>query len=512
MSRIALLLVFLILLPAYAAGQQEVFTMERGGELRSLADVDGSRILYLGGPVFFRGSRGTILQSDSAVVNQRTGTRTFVGNVEFRDQARVLTSDWLTHVGPRQFLRARGDVRYRDVDTGSTIRGGELDYQRSRSEGEEDRIMVRHGRPEAMLYRAEGEDSAEPLIVEADSIAVLGRTEFRGMGTVDFTRGDARGSSELASFNETSGILLLEENARVATDRFDVTGEWIRGETEGENLRTLVVREDAVLTGEEVTVEAPELSMFFDDGVLQRLVGVSMLTGSAGDAERPEGERTPAPRRELGEPPVAREEGGAAGEEMAVAGEEAAQRPAAPRDRQADAVETGPQVHAVAEGLDLLADSLEVLAPDQVVETLTAVGNAHAERIEAGEPPSGASPLTRNDWIRGDTITADFADGPDIVPGETPRPVDEEEATGERVLERVTASGVDQPASTLYRLAGEGTEDAVGDVNYLLATRIVLHLREGRVVEVDAAGPVEGLYLTRESSGTESGAEREAGS
>ena len=95
----------------------------------------------------------------------------------------------------------------------------------------------------------------------------------------------------------------------------------------------------------------------------------------------------------------------------------------------------------------------------------------------------------RTDWLRGDTIVGTFvqveavADSLGAVAaGDTAR-LD---------LESLTAIG---NARSLYRMeASNGGADQEA-VNYLTASRIELHFRDGDVATVETVGPVDGVHL-----------------
>jgi hypothetical protein len=160
---------------------------------------------------------------------------------------------------------------------------------------------------------------------------------------------------------------------------------------------------------------------------------------------------------------------------------------------------------ALSADFKLIADSIDALAPAQVLETVTAVGAAFGESLAADSTAPADTTATetpeliRHDWVRGDTIIARFtAAPPPTEPTDTAGP--------DRVLEQLDAmAGDSQPASSLYRM-----EDRQA-VNYLVARRIIVKMLAGQVTTVEADQEVHGLYLRSPGTGAEPTNERTGG-
>ncbi|HUH13191.1 MAG TPA: hypothetical protein VMK65_08780 [Longimicrobiales bacterium] len=455
------------------------------------SEVTGGSVQQIEGPLTFRCSGGLTIDADQGIRFEPQAERRFIGNVVLRDSAQLLTTDYMTVFGREERLLARGSVVFTDLTTGSVITGYEMErFARTFPAGEE-RTVVR-GRPHAVLQRGPGEAAAEPappLIVDSDSMVIRGREHFRALGAVALRRGELHGVGTEAVYDGEAGLLELVgagasgrpgalPRATLDAETFDLAADRVVAELAGEEIRHLTATGEAVLTSEQASVQGPRLDLFFTDGALDRLVGVVRAAQAAAPEEAPVAEAVveePAPE----ELPLPRRSVRAAAPVRTEA--------ARPGPEAGEAEEERPRVRAVAEGLRMVSDSLEILAPGEVIDQVTAVGDAFAERLPAGEADAETLPdIIARDWIRGDTIVGWFADAP------APAPAD----TAQRVLERLLAvGGARRPATSLHRMQGEG---AGQDVSYLAARRITLLLVAGEVSDVQAEGPVKGLYLTRE--------------
>jgi hypothetical protein len=172
---------------------------------------------------------------------------------------------------------------------------------------------------------------------------------------------------------------------------------------------------------------------------------------------------------------------------------------------------------ALAEGFSLVADSIEVEAPEGILETVFAYGGARGESRQSASSNESARPdddggpadglgsldaVLSQDWIEGDTIVATFARaghldgaGASGASGEAPQ----------YVPSRIVAVG---NARTLYRSPPETQGSDPGEetapsrdswaISYLVADQIILSLVAGQVENVQAEGTVTGLQLEPE--------------
>lgn len=435
---------FLVILPTGLSGRQHGCNLIRSGDWNIFNAGAPNEVVFMGGPVHFECDGGITVKADSAV--RMPERLQLIGQVFYGDSVKTLTSRQLDYFPREGRLFARGDVEYLDRATGSTIQGQELHHERESAVRAESRTVVQ-GRPHG-VFRPQRRDGAaadtatQPFEVDAEWMEFIGQRAFRASGNVELVRGALRGFSNWAEFDNETERLVLTGSARVLDEQYELTAERIEAVLVGEQLSELFASTNARLTGEDVTIESYEIRMFTDDGALSRL--------------------------------VARTRGGLP-------------------DPNAD------RVRATAEELLLLADSLDVLAPGQRIETLIAVGRAYAERT-ADTVDVGLPEIAAKDWVRGDTITGHFAPATKAADPDTAASASAADSSrNEVVLERLIASGPNGTAQALFRFRDRNTgpEDPPA-ISYTIADRIVLVLRNGEVEKAEAVGEnqdIRGIHL-----------------
>jgi len=146
---------------------------------------------------------------------------------------------------------------------------------------------------------------------------------------------------------------------------------------------------------------------------------------------------------------------------------------------------------ALAEDFTLTADSIEVVAPAQVLDHITAVGRARGvstarDSLNVEDLPE----IARDDWLEGDTVVATFVrlEAAEGEPADT--------AAARYQLDRLVASGA---ARSLYRMEPSDTTSRPGvdrpAVHYVTGTVIVIVLADGQVERMDVEGPTRGWHL-----------------
>lgn len=507
-------LLLLVGLAAPAAGQQ-VCRMLPGAQLLNRVVSGGRETIFISGPVDFRCTGGITIRADSAVTSRGGGPLELIDRVFYQDSVKTLTADWLNYLARQKQLFARGDVELTARDDGSVISGPRLEYRGERPGRDQAETIVEgegEARAHARMYPRSGEGGADaangrpaasdrpepgadagpppasdtaasPLDVDADRIELTGEDAYRAIGRVELRRGDTRGYGREATFDRDGGRFRLMGDARVASDEYDLSGAEIEGVLAGDTLRDVVARGDAVLTADELQVTAPTLRIHFRDGEVHRLVAV----------------------REAADEPAF-----------------AAARP-----------------RARAQDVELVADSIDALAPTQRLERVVAVGDAYGERTADSLGVELPGPIAR-DWIRGDTIVGYFreataraaarADSVEPTAADTAAddavdraraaaldtaaaaPSAPADSAGERrmVLDRIVAVGVAGDARSVYRVWPENAEADRPDVNYIIARRITLSFGDDGVRLLEADGPIRGIHLqpgrdsarTRDAEGT----------
>lgn len=127
---------------------------------------------------------------------------------------------------------------------------------------------------------------------------------------------------------------------------------------------------------------------------------------------------------------------------------------------------------------DVLADSLEVHMPDQRVERVYAVGGAFME----SDPDSTRFRSDERDWLRGDTIIAQF-DTTEAARRDT---------TSGIAIEQLDALG---NARSFYQLVPQDTAARRPAVNYVTGRVITVAFEDRQVQRVSVLDQASGVYL-----------------
>lgn len=436
--RFFVLLLTIPVLPAAASAQGADCYIVDSGTMNIFNGNTPQELVFIGGGARFRCPNGTTIASDSVARYTGQGLIEFIGHVRYTDPENILTAGYVRYIEPERYAIAQTNVVLTDRRTGSVIRGPLLNYYQAGQGREEALIRIPSGRPHAILVSIAEADSTrrDSTIVDADRMDIRGRDRFDAWGNVELTRGDLVGVGDEISYDRAGGSLRLALDARLTSDDYVLLGDTVRGRTnEADEIEQLTAIGEGRLEGREVTVEAPTIRLFFEAGEVQRMVAVA---NAQTDEEAP----------------------------------------------------LDPFNVAVATSADfrLTADSIDAVAPMQELEQVTAVGHAYGERI-AGEIADATVPtIASRDWMRGDTVIALFAAADTVeVPDSTAR---------RRVeVDRVIAVGVGDRARSTYRVRDEADPEAEPGINYLLARRITIQLKEGGVEAVQADGEVQGMYL-----------------
>lgn len=529
----ALAALCLAVLPASAAGQGTACTLADSRGFTRIATGGGS-IVYIQRPVI-RCDDGTRIRADSAVIFTASNFTQLFRDVFYEDSVRTLAADTAQYFTRQGRLQAQGSVRITDKEDGSWITGERLLYLRRGDAREEAQLTVEGGRPHAVLYPRPDPDAPQgeppvPYLLDADRIFTEGQDYFRATGRVEVHREDLEAYGEEMEYDGRAERMVLQPDGRIVSGTYELSGRVVTLRLPGEELEEIVARENAVLIGEDLRLDAELIRLFLEEGALHRLVATRPP-----ERAPPGGAGRPAPAPPGGE-------GGA--------------------DR-------GPRPRAVAEDFLLTADSIDVLAPGEVLDRLTAVGSARGESLSRDSlNTEDTPPLIRRDWIEGDTILATFvrvdpaaADSLAAEPAPVPEgivadpPAVEADSASEReyALRRLVATG---DARSLYRLepsdtteaaasdtaaaeapaepeeaeappepgeaeggeepsgegaaAGEGPERPRLAVHYVRGARITIDLEDGEVQRMEVEGQTEGIHLEPAGRRT-AGAERGAG-
>lgn len=447
---------------------------------------------------------GVRIRADSARFYDTRDYYELYGNVLYEDADRILRALRAQYYRSTGRLQAQQDIRLTRRSDNALITGENLVYTQG-GPADNGVLIVTGGRPHAVLYTTRdtvrGGDVPDepagsppaPWDIDADRIEMEGEDRFDASGDVEIRRDSLEAFADRAVYDTGVGQLTLLGRARMLDAGYALEGDTIDAVLPGDVIEEIVSRRRAVLTGEDLDVRAPLIRMLMSEGTLDRLVAVTHTRDdtTATEPAEPEGELAGAPL-----PPVT---------DAALL---QAEHPARPVARARDFV--------------IVADSVDVRLPGEVLERLVAVGSAYGE--SAGRDSLNVEDLpevARRDWIDGHTIEALFArvtspDTPEAAaadtvtpPGEPPvtppEPLDpaEEPAAADTTearyrLERLTASG---SARSLYRMAARDTGAAATEqgphqpaIHYVVGDTIVLTLEEGAIRTMDVVGQVRGVH------------------
>ena len=505
-----------------APGQTACRLVEVGGYTLSTRSVSASYTHYASGGVDYRCADGVRIQADSAVGFESNSSLNLYGEVRFEDAEVILEAGQAIYFGESSYLRATHGARVEYKLTGTVVSGEQLDYYRQSDSRLVDEMTVRGGQPHAVVHppappaatepaqepplaqdSVAAEDSmttVEPPIVadsvpvadslvedaptdsstvdeplppyeiDAERFVVKGRQEFEAIDDVVVVRDSLRATGDTLFYDQDTGAMSMHGNPRVGDGRFDLTAHSLRITPASSGNEDILAGGEAVLAGAAVAIEAPAIRLFLDDGDLGRLVALATIPTTAPEAQIDTAGLTPGDQARAAE--LAR---------AASQADSAAMQDPLPRPT------------ALAEDLTLVADSIEVLSPGQVLQLLTAVGTARAVAARADSLDESTPEVARADWMEGDTIVATF-----VPPGSRRDGDAGPRAAGRSLLETLVASG---SAKSLYRVPPDTTlaadEQPTGPppLHWTQGGRITMHLADGQVVRMVVEGETLGYHL-----------------
>ncbi|MFL5541623.1 MAG: LptA/OstA family protein [Longimicrobiaceae bacterium] len=474
MKRLALFPCFLLALaaaPVAAAAQNTCNLIRQQGNWTSIGDP-ANRVISAQGPLLVTCTNGEELRADSAVIYQATHEVQLFRQVDYEDPTRSLTSDQATYNSQTGRLYATGNVVFVDKQKGSTLRGPELEYFRAMA-GRPESQMTATQRPHVTVRPKNNNNASganpnrrrEPMEIDADRVTSVGDRLLTATGNVVINDNGTRSTAEEAYYDQAAEHVELRRNAQVVNEKYHLQGELVVSDLKDGSVSKVVAQTNARLVSERLTVTGPQLQLFFERDLLQRMVSGQVpgappprdsaaaaapdsaaRTGAAGQrpaapvvvrapgdtsTARPaappavpdSATRAPAAGRQRPAPPVlpgrAPGDTSAANRPTTPAPDSAASRPPLPR---------GLRSVAVAKGFRMEADSLEAILPDQRLRRVNAVGSAKGEswdtvavravRADSGgaagvTPPRQTEPpaaLHEKDVLTADTIIAFFRD------------------------------------------------------------------------------------------------------
>jgi len=484
------------------------------------------------------------------VVYEATNYTQLFRHVVFQDADRRLTADEAHYFEQENRLRAWGQVVLTDLAEGSVIRGDTVLLLRSEIGRPEDQLTVWGMRPHATLYptrqpvpeepvpgegpepvelppdttgapppdtvlaapppqtrpphtRTTPQEERKPYEIRSRRMFLEGSRYFRAAGGVTIDRDSVHAVADSVEYDADAGSLFLSQEAVLTTSAYELSGATIQLDIPQDEIRSVTAREDALLEGEDLWLLAPTISLLMEEGKVQRLVAVQAPAEGDSLTEDPPG-RQPTPNRAEDRP------GRRPDPDQVEDRPEGRPVPDRIKERGIEFFPTRP--HAFAEDFLLWADSIEVLAPDEVLQEVWAMGLARGESLarDSLNTPD-TPPLVRRDWLEGDTIIAIFvpnADTLDVqvevdpgVEGIRPPPPSAEEGRSEADsaayrLDRLIAK---VQARSLYRLAPTDSTASEGEerlaIHYVTGGEITIFMNAGEVDRMEVAGATRGIHL-----------------
>ncbi len=140
------------------------------------------------------------------------------------------------------------------------------------------------------------------------------------------------------------------------------------------------------------------------------------------------------------------------------------------------------RARAISPDREITADSIDAIMPGQRLREVRAVRSAYANSV----PDTAHFTSDERDWMRGDTIVAEFDSIPLADTTSRPQP------------RRIVANG---SASSFYQLAGSGSSRSLPNINYVKGRTITVLFANREVSTVDVVEQASGVYIEPNPAG-----------
>jgi hypothetical protein len=398
------------------AGRPCVVSIDSVGNYGRQVEVGpGQTNFFAGGGVraHCRGTTST-LAADSVAWFAGPGRFDMLGNVRIRDSAFALDATTATYFIRQETLEAHRQVIAVNRATGSVLRGPNLTYQRAARPLRDTAELYATGRP-TLEYRSRP-DSGEPYIIVGDRIRVRGNDRIWAGGRVTVDRSDLAGRADSMALDEGAGVGRMIGKPRVegrGGRPYALTGRRIEFTIREREIQRVKAHGAAEASGEDWRLVADTIHLALERRRLQHAF-------AWGDSTRP---------------------------------------------------------HARSTRHTVLADSIALDAPDEMLEEMRAFGRA----LSTSRPDTAVAAADL-DWIAGDTITARFEPVPDSTGRSSPE------------LRQLVARGSARALTHLVE-SGPDTARAGPSLNYSRGRRIAIALKGDRVDRVVVSGRADGVHL-----------------
>ena len=363
--------------------------------------------------------QNTRMYSDSMAAFSELQRLDLVGTVRFEDGTVLLTSNRATYFLDDQRLEATGDVTLTNLITGSELKGPNLTYLRAVTGVRDSVEIFARGRP-TVRYRSFGSAAEDdPYIIVADRLHMLGGSAAWAGGSVTINRADFETVSDSAELDANNEMGILLGNAQIVggdSADFTLNGQSIAYRTRNDQIEWVQGRDSATAVGDTWRLEGDTVDFSFVDGKVQKAVAWGNATETVASADE----------------------------------------------------------------YRIVADSIEIDMPDQVLREVRGYRQARATSV--------TDSLTESDWVMGDTLTAHFGYlGDEDVNNEGA----EQAGDGGLSLRFILAIG---NAAALYKIE-TGEPGAPSAINYSRGERILVTFGDDGVDELNVVGQADGVYL-----------------
>jgi hypothetical protein len=351
--------------------------------------------------------QATTVEADSLAWYQDLNRLDFVGRVQFRDTSALLESNSARYFPLAERLEAYGDVRLEDETTRSVLIGPNLTYYRAVPGLRDQTELFATQRP-TVEYRPVGGAADDPYRIRGERVRMKGGSlAWAGGGvTIDRENFAAKSDSAELDFEQGHGLLIQRAEA-IGTDapRYEIRGTRLAFRIEEGELNWVQAQQAA----QALSTEWVALGDTIEFAISRNRIQAGVVWGDSTRA-------TARSARQV-----------------------------------------------------IVADSLAIDTPDQVLTEIRGFGTSRATTRQEGRPDAAA------DWIEGDTLVAQFGDVGD----------------GRRGLVMVRATWV---AKALYHIYAEaiGEEPAI---NYSRGRRITAYFMGDVLDRVDIVEIADGVYL-----------------
>jgi len=261
-----------------AAAAQSVRTClvvldKTGGTGRQVAVAGGVYHLFQAGGIWAHcQGEETKWYSDSIAWYQDLDRFDMVGHVDFQDATAHLTSERAAYFLREERLDASGNAQLVNRVSHSVLHGPQLTYYR-RAPGIRDTTRLVATRRPTIEYRSERDSAdAEPYVIVADRVQLVGNSAASAWGSVTIDRSDFHSKADSATLDTEVGTGTLMSRAEIHggdSTGYTLNGRDIRYRLEDRALRWVQAEREAVAVSAEWTVEADTVTFDILDDRIQ---------------------------------------------------------------------------------------------------------------------------------------------------------------------------------------------------------------------------------------------------